>query len=304
MPLVLYRVWRPTPEDTLRIADSKSNRVGTLTLDYIDPVDLVNSIISIDKKSVSSTSEFPGTNYDQTVLTTRLGLDRMEPIDLILDKIKDVIPASELTLIVAILSRPDRLVDLTSFRLIQMYFFWRKLALMQLMFACNPPTGDYPNIYTTIVKHAEEQSLMRKRAPKVFCSTPVSAIKSVVDWITSMKKAPISALQALCVMSRVGTMDPWLENPRQATVDIVDSLQEFLLSLTLNPDTDIFVGSNVQLDLRKDIFNVMSAVDINRSGSIAMEFLRSYVQRQDMDFTSTQTSLVFWCLCNFQSSFS
>ncbi len=54
-----------------------------------------------------------------------------------------------------------------------------------------------------------------------------------------------------------------------------------------------------QASFPANIHAALKPFDVNGSGTVPLELLRTYIQREDAELTNTQISSVFWCLCRW-----
>eukprot|EP01032_Pedospumella_encystans_P014699 gene14700-16862_t len=133
----------------------------------------------------------------------------------------------------------------------------------------------------------------------VHCISPFEAVSTSLDWVTSIKGLPISLNQALCILSRGGSCDPWLEDPKQIGRKhrIIYELREFLDCISADIPRAMNHNEFLQASLPRNIDQVIQKLDLNFAGQIPLEVLRTYIQREDPELTNTQISLIYWSLC-------
>lgn len=247
-----------------------------------DPIDLVNSILSIDEPS-----------------TAAVDISKIEAIESFLKRIRSILPSVDITILVALLGRPEEKIDLTSFRFMQAVYLWRKVSAMILNAIMDPPGTEFPRFSEVLAVHAAEKKGSKKVGyATVTCISPFEAVSINIDWLTSIKGIPISVTQAMCLMSREGNCDPWLEDPSLSSrsVRFKTEVQE-LLNAYYSRDFTGNHGYKFQASFKSNIEEIIKKFDMSDSQSIPLEVLRTYLQREDDTISSSQLSLVFWCVC-------
>jgi len=248
-----------------------------------DPIDLVNSILSVDEPS-------PGGTVD---------ISKIESLDLFLTKVKSILPSADITILAALLGRPNEMIDLTSFRFVQAIYLWRKVSIMIINAAVDPPGTEFPRFSELVAVHAAEKKGSRKVGyATVSCLSPFETVTINIDWITSIKGVPISVTQAISLMSREGSCDPWLEDPSLSSRHARFKTEvEELLNAYYSRDFTGIHGFKFQASFLSNVEQIIKTFDMSDSSSIPLEVLRTYLQRDDDSVSSSQLSLVFWCIC-------
>ena len=99
------------------------------------------------------------------------------------------------------------------------------------------------------------------------------------------------------MVTRSGNVDPWLEDLKQSV-----RASRFTYELTELLDSYVckdYQHSNVpfQASFQGDIEHVIRTYDVNNSGTIPLELLRSYIQKDDAELSNAQISCVYWSIC-------
>lgn len=124
------------------------------------------------------------------------GFQMSRPIEDLFADISPSVSPCDLTIIAALLARADGMVDLTPNRLTQVVYFWRKIALILLTVALDPPGSEFLSAHDCIAQHVVEKSgKTRVGHGSVSCISPLEAVSAVVDWIISLRHIPLSFLQ-------------------------------------------------------------------------------------------------------------
>ena len=138
-------------------------------------------------------------------------------MDPLFKSVASVVPAADLTALAALLGRPSSKIETTPHRFCQAAMLWRRVAIAIMQAASDPPSSEYARLTDLVSEHSADRAGKRKAGfSNVVCVSPFEAVSSVVDWITSIKGLPLSVLQALCLIPRGGSCDPWLEDPKQS----------------------------------------------------------------------------------------
>ena len=260
-----------------------SNSIKSEGFFSADPIDLVNSILSVDEPSPGGT----------------VNISKIESMETFFSKIRSILPSHDITILASLLGRPNETIDLTSFRFVQAVFLWRKVSIMIINAAMDPPGTEFPRFSELVAVHAAEKKGSRKVGyATVSCLSPFEAVTINIDWITSIKGVPISVTQALSIMSREGSCDPWLEDPSLSSRHsrFKNEVEE-LLNACYSRDFTGIHGFKFQASFHSNVEQVIKTFDMSDSNSIPLEVLRNYLQREDDSISSSQLSLVFWCIC-------
>ena len=240
--------------------------------------------------------------HDYTNTTAKLNtmLQTHTPYIPTLNKFAYLVPSTDSAMIAAFLGRPDGSIELTPHRVCQVFTFWRRTALSIIECTYDPPSTEYPRIKDIVTAHSAAVSGNKRTAyGNVHCISPFEAVSTSLDWVTSIKGLPISLNQALCILSRGGSCDPWLEDPKQTGRKhrIIYELREFLDCISADIPRAMNHNEFLQASLPRNIDQVIQKLDLNFAGQIPLEVLRTYIQREDPELTNTQISLIYWSLC-------
>lgn len=297
-----------------------------------DPIDLVNNVLSVPNISSSheehsdeinskanntthsSSSKnttgfhsngnfrFAETSY-QEHLRNFADLSEREPMDVVLPRILTAMPAVDGTILSCLLGRPGAMFETTPHRFCQAVALWRRAAIAIAAAAADPPGVEYPRMVDIIAQHSANKAGKRKLGySNIVCISPFAAVSASIEWITSIQGLPLSVLSALTLLSKGGSCDIWLEDPKQSCrgMRFYDELKEFLDVMSSSAaacnypktnDCQRFVSSleaNIQVKLKP--------FDVNGSGYIPLELLRSYIQREDPNVSNNQISAIYWCV--------
>lgn len=217
-----------------------------------------------------------------------------------LNKMAFLIPAADSAVMAAMLGRPDGSMEMTPHRICQVVTFWRRTALSIIQAAYDPPSTEYPRVKDLITAHTAAISGNKRMGyGNINCVSPFEAVSTSVDWVTSIKGLPISLNQALCILSRGGSCDPWLEDPKQTARSgrIIYEIKEFLDAIASDFPRAMNHNEFCQAALPQKITDIINKLDMNFAGVVPLEVLRTYVHREDPDLTNTQISLIYWSLC-------
>lgn len=201
---------------------------GGWSFSSADPVDLVNSLLSIQGKNddvpdennrdgdrkddgnssdVANSSPTSSTEKHKTLSVVQL-LDReiteTIPLDDLLSKISSTMPGVDLTIIAALLGRPGEMVEITPYRFTQTILLWRKTAIAIIDGLIDPPGSEYLRLNDLMKEHAARKAGKKRLGfDSVSCISNFEAVSACIDWTTSMKGVPISVLQTLTMMTRM-----------------------------------------------------------------------------------------------------
>jgi hypothetical protein len=210
-----------------------------------------------------------------------------------------LLPAADTAVMAAFLGRPDGSMEMTAHRVCQVVTFWRRTALAIVQAAYDPPSTEYPRVRDLVTAHTAAISGTKRTGGNISCVSPFEAVSSAVDWVTSIRGLPLSLNQGLCILSRGGSVDPWLEDPKQTgrSNRIIYEIKEFLEAIASDIPRSMNHGEFCQAALPEKISDVIGKLDLNYAGIVPLEALRTYLQREDHDLTNTQVSLIYWSLC-------
>ena len=200
-----------------------------------DPLDLINSTLSVqhscaasepssenalasddstavgapayEKALLGGGDSGAGAGYEQAeVLGAFEGFKMHRPMGDLLADITAHVGPCDLSILAAFLSRADGSVDLTPNRLTQVIFFWRRIALILLSVALDPPGSEFPSAQDCIAQHVVEKSGQKRLGhSSVACLSPFECVSRVVEWTITIRSLPLSHLQ---VSSYYPTLTP------------------------------------------------------------------------------------------------
>lgn len=227
-------------------------------------------------------------------------LQRKMPYKSRLASLASLLPGSDIIILAAMLGRPDGSIEITPNRVCQVTSFWRRTALAISTAAFDPPSTEYPRIKDIVAEHTATISGNRRTGyGNIACVSPFEAVSSAIDWVTSIKSLPISLNQALCLISRGGSCDPWLEDPKQTNRGsrIIYELNEFMEMMSSPIPKSMKHQEYLQATFPANIAALLRQLDLNFAGIQPIEMLRTYIQREDVDLSNRQISLIYWTLC-------
>jgi len=262
-----------------------------------DPVDLYNSITVLTEKNESQENK-----EEKEKKLSDIGREfqshTMLPLEVIYASISSVFPAVDLTVMACLLGRPGGKFETSPYRFCQAYILWRRVSLAMIMAVQDSPGADYARLTDLLSTHTIERQGKRKAGySNIACVSPFEAVASVLDWITSIHGCPISVLQAFCMFTRGGSVDPWLEDPKQScrgdrfAYELNEFLQVVQFCRDFEPD-----GQNFQSSLPLNIKEQLLEFDMQKCGLVPLELLRSYIQKEDPDICNAQVTAVFWSI--------
>jgi len=117
--------------------------------------------------------------------------------------------------------------------------------------------------------------------------------------MTSIRGVPVSLLQALCLLSRGGSCDPWIEDFRQSyryyrfEYEINELVDVYSCDIPKSISPDEFI----KVTLPKDILAKLQEVDINNTGMVPVEAIRTYIDKGENNVVNSQISAFFWSIC-------
>ena len=221
-----------------------------------------------------------------------------------LAKLSTLIPSSDRVVLAAMLGRPDGSMEMTPHRLCQVYHIWRRTALAVVAAAFDPPSNEYPRAKDLITAHhaavgGSNSSKRTGQGGNIRCISPFEAVSVAVDWVTSIKGLPLSLVQGLCILSRGGSCDPWIEDPKQTcrTSRILYEINEFLDTMGCDIPKSMIHDELFQASWPAGIRSVLAKLDLNSCEVMSLEAFRTFLIREDIEITNTQITMIFWSLC-------
>jgi glucan-binding YG repeat protein len=298
-----------------------------------DPVDLVNSVLAVkerrgnhnDDENEAETAAMrpsspgtPGSPQHTSPQHTARGQDQgeseQEPTDVLdltelisvkdfLLRIQSNLPGPDISVYLALLGRADGMMEITPHRFCQAVLNWRRAAIAATLAAVEAPGPEYSRIHDVVSEHMIERATKRRVGfSNVSCISPFEAMTHVLDWMTSIKCLPISTVQALCLITRAGSCDPWLEDPflhfrKGRFPDEVKELVDLFFSRDLGGDS-----TQIPAYFSGNIASTIEFLDVNKSGRLPLELLRSYIDRDDVDLMNSMVSACYWSICRGYTS--
>eukprot|EP01031_Cornospumella_fuschlensis_P028976 gene28976-34969_t len=286
-----------------------------------DPVDLMNTVLDLptDLHTVQKmTQEFElavqfstqesmsdDVNLHQTYnKTTQINmlqtLHQKVPGNMLLAKLQPLLPLNDIRAICCLLGRPDYSIDLTVHRVCQAVSVWRKVSYSILLLSLTAPNSEYPRLSELVtLHHVNNMGNKRMGYGNITCMSPFQSISINIDYLTSIHGAPISILQAMCIMSKSGNVDVWLEDPKQSRRHerLVSEIREMVDLFSYHIPKSMRHDEYLQVILHSNIREVLMKFDLNKSGVVPLELIRAYISKDDMELNNNQLSLVFWSLC-------
>jgi hypothetical protein len=223
-----------------------------------------------------------------------------------MQKLASLFPHNDVQMMATLLGRPEGSFELTTHRVCQVIAMWRRTSIAIAQAAMDPPNSEYPRIQDIVTAHqASISGKKRMNYGNINCISPFEAVSIAIDYITSIHGLPISVLQAMMLLSRGGSVDPWMEDPKQSFRHerIVYEIQELVDMFTYRIPKSMIHDEYLQVTLPKSIADSLTALDMNYSNVIPLEIFRSYLQRDDANLTNNQVSMVFWSLCRVNEEF-
>lgn len=279
-----------------------------------DPADIINSVLHLvmqtDEEALASkvANDKAGgkklkSEFDEQDLMKIIHLDDRVPLSEIIPLMKETIPPADMTILVALLGRPDGTLEVTPYRFTQAVYMWRKTALAVIQSLLDPPSPEYGSIKEKIIARDDEKEAIKRTEsiaipPFIKCLTPFDTVSLILEEITTIKGIPLSILQGLSIVSRGGSCDPWFEDPNQScrARRFIYEINEFVEVMSCNDK----LGTKVPFEgiFKPDIFEKLKPLDIAESDVIPIELLRTYILKENPNLTNTQVTTIFWCICN------
>lgn len=273
---------------------------GPAILLNVEDITEINASTGDDDKEIDDIMADMAFGYKSNHVKVFNDLMLRVPLDKQIKKMSYLIPSIDITVLVSMLGRPDGSMELTPHRLCQVVSTWRRAALAIVTAAFDPPSSEYPRVGDLVTAHnANMTGRKRMGYGNISSVSPYEAVSSVIDWYTSIKGLPLSVVQGMCLMSRSGSCDPWLEDPKQ-------SQRHQRLAYELNEMIDVYASDIpksfnhnefIQATVVDNILEVVKSLDLNGTGLSPLEMLRVYVQREDLQLTNNQITAIFWSVC-------
>eukprot|EP01038_Epipyxis_sp_PR26KG_P008891 gene8891-11991_t len=279
-----------------RLNQSQSvNELDDVDLDHLDLEDLAKTpdVPPIEKESTDLRELF------QTI-SVHVPLERQ------MAKLSFILPTTDAFVLACFLGRPNGEMEFTAHRVCQTISCWRKVALTIIAAAMDPPEAEYPKTEDLISAHAATASIIstsranqRPAYETISCISPFEAVSSVIDWITSIKGLPLSVLQSLALITRGGSCDPWLEDPKssQRAKRFAYEVNELLESYTCSIPKSMKHNEFMQATFASDLIQALHPLDVNDTKVMPLEMLRSFMQREDPAVSNAQLTAMYWSLC-------
>ena len=238
-----------------------------------------------------------------------------------------ILPPKDILILATFLGQPDSTVDITTHQVSQVIHFWRQTCVSIAKLACEPPTARYPRIHDLLRSHETyvlSTSESAKNAPKTDasyaspavsvdtkCLSQIDAVGTKVGWMTSIAGMPLSVLQALCILSRSGSCDAYLESTDvigkagRMAYEVSELLHGYQLDLPqhLTQQAENGYASPLQhLAFPRDLVESLKQIDLNETAMIPLETVRAYLLRKDPELTNNQVTMIFWALCHTDKS--
>jgi hypothetical protein len=227
------------------------------------------------------------------------------PLKSTLHHLEELIPLKDCIIFAALLGRPEGSMEYTTHRICQVISIWRRVSIAMINVTLSPPSSEYPKIKELIISH-NNSIVGRKRTENanIHCISPFAAVSSAIDYLTSIQGLPLSILQALAILSRTGSCDPWLEDPKQSFRHerLINEISEMLELYPYRIPKSMIHDELLQLTFPKKIYEILQSIDLNYSNMIPLEAMRTFLQRDDLNLTNGQISMIFWSLCRQNES--
>ena len=216
-----------------------------------------------------------------------------------MDRMGNVAPLSDIAALLALLGRHNSTVEVTYHRYFQATYIWRKVAMSMLTAILDPPGSEYTRLPDLINIHVVNKAGKRKVGLcDASCISPFEGVTNTLDWISSINGCPLSMLQSIAMVTRSGNVDPWLEDLKQScrSVRFSYELTEMMDSYVCK-DYEHLPNQPFQASFQSDVAQVVKDYDVNGAGTIPLELLRTYIQKDDAELNNAQITCVYWCIC-------
>jgi hypothetical protein len=264
-----------------------------------DPVDIFNSIYTLSEVDKNNRKAEQDEKFSKMSDVRRtFDSQTMLPLEAIYASISSVFPAVDLTIMACLLGRPDGQFETSPYRFCQAIIMWRRVSLAIVMAVKDAPGAEYARLTDLLSTHTIERAGKRKAGySSIACVSPFEAVAAVLDWITSIHGVPISVLQAFALFTRGGSVDPWLEDPKQSCRGDRFSyeLDEFMQVIQYCKDYES-EETNFQAVFPPDLMERLEKLDVQNNHEAPLELLRSYIRKEDPDVSNTQITAVFWSI--------
>ena len=276
-----------------------------------DPIDLYNSILQIGEvdwqdeslphpRGTESVGE--GVEEAKAPFNTKPKYMKEEPkfvdTEALFSAVGSVFPSVDLIILASLLGRPDNQFEVTTYRFCQAVAFWRRISIAMMVAGTDCPGAEYNRCDDLIQTHTISRDAKKRSGyANIACASPFEAVAAVLDWMTSIKSVPISVLQAFSIFVRGGSVDPWLEDPKQSrrgarfAYELAEFLEIFVKCKDYQSESEPIAAT-----INEKVIDTLNQFDIQGSGVIPTEVLRSYTKKLDPDFSSTQVTACFWSL--------
>ena len=138
---------------------------------------------ALDSETI--TQETQGYNRNSKSREIMESVENLCPLPEFLEHAKKFLPVHDITIVVGMLTRPNGFIELTTFKVCQTLFVWRRAALAMMKSLYDPPGSGYPRIHEIIDKH---NALGRKLGSNsIECISPIQAISDGIEWLITIK---------------------------------------------------------------------------------------------------------------------
>jgi hypothetical protein len=262
-------------------------------------------MVPFDMNSSLSNDPFRQNFYNREPANIFQDMESFKPMHETLNKLQASLPLKDCIVMSALLGQPDGSMDYTTHRVCQVISIWRRVSVAIIKTTLSPPSTEYPRIQELITLHNTSiTGRKRVETSNIHCISPFQAISSAIDYFTSIQGLPISFLQASALLSKGGSCDPWLEDPKQSFRHerMVSELQDLIDLYAYRIPKSMIHDEYLQLSFSKKIHEILANLDLNYSNMLPLESLRTFLQRDDLSLTNTQISIIFWSLCRQNES--
>jgi hypothetical protein len=275
--------------------------IDSTPVDSDDYLDITSTLGSRDTTNLNHHAKSELDSYADAARRQEIRIlaDMSERVDIsqLMGKMNSNMARADISVLSAVLGRPDSKIEVTPHRFVQAVACWRKASYAIVSAVLDPPGIEYVKISDVLAEHSALRAGKRRTGySNIVCMSPFAAFSSTIDWMTSIKGVPISVMQSLAMLTQSGSVDPWLEDPKQTGrgARFPGELKEFLQILfTCNN----IKSNGLKIAIPPNIQEIIQKIDVSGSQQLPLELIRSYLSIDSDSVSNSQATAAFWSIC-------